>query len=126
MRVIDEAEYIRFARALAIVESSNNEKVWGDGKSLGALYQACGRWQMHPAFVWEYSPDEVELHDSWDEVFAKTLRNFYVERWAVMPHPERIAMEFHLGVAAVKEGKWAEGYAQDFAKAFYDLQPGAA
>lgn len=101
-------DYEKWRSALAMTESQNNPHAWGD-EGL-----AVGRWQMHPAFVWDFGPDDVTVRESWDALFMSTLLNFFTERGPVVKDPVRLAMEFHLGVAAVAAGKWDDAYAVRF------------
>lgn len=105
-------EFEKWRAALANTESNDNDRAWGD-EGL-----AVGRWQMHPAFVWDFGPDVVTVRESWDALFSATLRNFWDERSRVTPDGVKLAMEFHLGVTAVRDGQWDEPYAQRF-KGFY-------
>ncbi len=61
----------RFAAALALTESDDDQKAWGD-QGL-----AIGRWQMHPAFVAEWWPDDIAVGWSWDRLFHAALLKFY-------------------------------------------------
>lgn len=97
-----------WAHALAMVETGDNWRLWGDSG------QAMGRWQMHPSFLWEYGPDTVGLAVTYDDVCHQTLVNFFAERSRVCDDPIRLAMEFHLGVGAVAKGKWDDAYARRF------------
>ncbi len=120
------SNFEKFALALALTESDDNERAWGDDGGHGVNYLACGRWQMHPAFVWEFGPAQVQVLDSWNTVFKHTLFNFWMSRGAAGRSENQIAMEFHLGVAAVKEGRWAKGYDEDFTKHLLGLPTGSA
>jgi hypothetical protein len=116
----------KFALALGLTESAGNERAWGDPHNGGIWYRACGRWQMHPAFVWEFGPGQVGLDDSWDYVFQITLNNFYDARLRAGVSAYRMAMEFHLGVAAVKQGKTDTDYAERFNRHYLELPVGSA
>lgn len=108
----DTLEFNKWKAALAMTESTNNDRAWGD-EGL-----AVGRWQMHPAFVWDFGPDDVAVRESWDALFADTLLNFYATRAPHVPDPVKLAMEFHLGLHAVAEGQWDQVYADRF-QGFY-------
>ena len=106
-------DFDKFLNALAMTESNDDTKAWGD-EGL-----AVGRFQMHPAFVWDYGPDTVGVVWSWDHVFRETLRNFLAEREPIHNGDAvHIVMEFHLGVSAVSKGQWDKAYAERFAR-FY-------
>jgi hypothetical protein len=105
--------YAKWCTALALTESQNNQRAWGD-QGL-----ACGRWQMHPAFVWDYGPDNVAVRASWDDIFSAALAGFFQERAPITTDPVKLAMEFHLGVRAVSEGQWDAVYAARF-QSFYE------
>jgi hypothetical protein len=101
--------FAEWSAALAKTESNDNPKSWGD-EGL-----ACGRWQMHPAFVWQWMPKNVGVRWSWDHVFTACLEAFYhhymtVEKVAAL----RAAMIFHLGAAAVESGDWDAEYEKRF------------
>lgn len=103
--------YLKWRHALALVESGDDPN-----GSFGDAGQALGRWQMHPAFVWQWGPDEVGLSETWDQVCAAALLAFYTARSKESQSALYLAMEFHLGVEAVREGKWDEGYAESFTR----------
>ncbi|HVH78587.1 MAG TPA: hypothetical protein VM782_04300 [Stellaceae bacterium] len=127
-------EFERFAEALAKTESSDTEIAWGDPKEPqgstydhnlnparlipGRNFMACGRWQMHPAWYHDWVPLKVPVDASWDEMFRESLENFWNSGVGVGDDPLHIAMKFHLGVAAVRGGKWDQPYADRFAR-FY-------
>ena len=106
-------DFERFAKALALTESNDDPRAWGDHGV------AAGRWQMHPAFVDEWLPISMEVAESWDQLFHDTLENFYQVRTAKGVALDKLVMEFHLGVHAVAEGKSDADYAARFAK-FYE------
>jgi hypothetical protein len=101
-------DFERFASALAMTESNNNPQAFGDD---GLAY---GRWQMHPAFVDEWWPDDVGVDWSWDQLFINALLRFYDTRLQPGRSLIDVVMEFHLGVQAVKDGKWDKPYAERF------------
>lgn len=104
-------DYLKWRHALALVESGDNPHArFGDGG------QALGRWQMHPSFVWEWGPDEVGLRETWDQVCAAALLAFFTSRSKGAASALILAMEFHLGVRAVYEGEWDEGYGEAFTR----------
>jgi hypothetical protein len=105
-------DFEKFAYALALTESHNDPRAWGDDGV------AVGRWQMHPAFVDEFWPADLEVAESWDDLFRAVLREFYGKRQALNVPLPIMVMEFHLGVRAVAEGKRDANYAARFAK-FY-------
>lgn len=109
-------DFVKFAAALGATESTDNPHAWGD-EGL-----AVGRWQMHPAFVDDYYPDDViEVHDSWNTFFRKVLLQFVTRREAAGSDVMRAAMEFHLGVEAVRIGQWDAQYADRFSRAWAAL-----
>jgi hypothetical protein len=103
-------EFERFAAALALTESDNDQKAWGD-QGL-----AMGRWQMHPAFVDQWWPTNIEVDWSWDHLFHAALLRFYTARYVQGVTLETVVMEFHLGVQAVKEGRRDATYLARFGK----------
>lgn len=128
-------DFERFAEALAKTESSDTEIAWGDPKQPtmttydhsfnpaiarpGRNFMACGRWQMHPAWYHDWVPLKVPVEASWDEMFREALENFWNNGVGVGDSPLQIAMKFHLGVAAVREGKSDDAYAKRFVGFFY-------
>ena len=125
-------EFEHFAKALALTESEDVEVAWGDPKDSSGVFLfgtdgksahksgrnllACGRWQMHPAFVWDFRPEPIHLYSSWDEVFHQVLSNFYQRRRSAHPSIYHLAMEFHLGITAVAHGASDEAYVKRFIK----------
>lgn len=107
-------DFDKFAHALALTESDDNEHVWGDNGV------AVGRWQMHPAFVAEWTPLHLEVAESWDGLFRDTLKHFYEVRTAKGVTGTKLAMEFHLGVRAVAIGRWDTPYQLRFEE-FYNM-----
>lgn len=103
-------DFERWAKALAQVESGEKDSAWGDHGF------ACGCWQMHPAFVHDYMPEhETDWRCSWHTLFVRTLHNFWFRQGGVVGiNPLTLAMRFHLGVSAVKEGQWDQAYAERF------------
>jgi hypothetical protein len=83
----------QFLKALALVESKDNPEAWGDGG------QAMGRWQVHPARLWQelvLNNQHPTLDDTWDQVVARVLRNIFM-RFYPMREPAAIAMYWHRG-----------------------------
>jgi hypothetical protein len=60
----------KFAHTLALTESFDDPEAWGD------YGQACGRWQMHPAFYAQWHGEAV-LGETWDEEFKVALKRFW-------------------------------------------------
>lgn len=127
-------DFERFAEALAKTESEDSELAWGDPKEPkglsfvtvgthqsrvgGAKWMAMGRWQIHPAWYHDWVPLKVPVEASWDEMFREALENFWNNGIGVGDEPLRIAMRFHLGVAAVRDGHWDVPYGLRF-QGFY-------
>jgi hypothetical protein len=101
----------QFLDALAQVESSNNDREWGDGG------RAMGRWQVHPDRLWSEARKahlEPQLGETWDQFVGRVvgaMYNFFATRWA----PREIAMYWHVG-HFVRDGHpdWDLAYAQKF------------
>jgi hypothetical protein len=98
----------RFEKALALVESNDNPEAWGDHG------QAMGRWQVHPAIVWEYGPESVPLNATWDWVCQQTVEPFFRDRMAVHGNIGIAEMEWNKGISAVKAGVWDIDRAKKF------------
>ena len=127
-------DFERFAEALAKTESNDSEVAWGDPKNPGGRemvhaingtlnihgndFMAMGRWQIHPAWYHDWVPLKVPVEASWDEMFREALENFWNNSIGVGDDPLRIAMKFHLGVAAVRDGHWDVPYGLRF-QGFY-------
>src|SRR5260370_36671493 len=107
------AGFDRCAAALALTESDDDQKAWGD-QGL-----AIGRWQMHPAFVAEWWPDDIAVGWSWDRLFHAALLKFYDARYVAGVTLSQVVMEFHLGVQAVKDGRSDAHYLAQVEE-FYD------
>jgi hypothetical protein len=101
-------DFERFSKALALTESNDDSKAWGDSGL------ACGRWQMHPAWAFDWWPKHVGVLWSWDTLFRTMLQSFYLAKSAERHAVTMIAMEFHLGAAAVKNGAWDAPYLARF------------
>lgn len=92
-----------------MTETGNNVQAWGDDG------QAVGRWQEHPSFIQEWAG-----HITWgldwtvDQVCRTALLSFFLERGKVVTDPVHLAMEFHLGVEGVADGRWDQRYAMKF------------
>lgn len=128
-------EFERFARALALTETNDNEVAWGDPKGhfwpsdprtpglkvedQGRDFMAAGRWQMHPAWYAEWADPAVEVSWSWDEAFKAALRRFYEAYEKPFVPWFRRAMIFHLGATAVARGDWDRKYEYRF-QGFWD------
>lgn len=96
--------FTRWAEVLAKTESDNNWRATGD------TGLAFGRWQMHPAFFFDYFPGRPGVEESWDTWFGKALVAFYTRRMKIHGDERKAAMEFHLGVFAVEQGEWDAKY----------------
>lgn len=125
-------DFERFAEALAKTESEDSEIAWGDPKepkgstnldwlwgghsARGANFMAMGRWQIHPAWYHDWLDPELPVGASWDEAFRRALERFWNYFKALGRGALAIAMSFHLGVDAAKEGKWDDNYADRFTR----------
>jgi hypothetical protein len=72
MSTRESIDYPDFAWALGQAESKFNLEAWGDGG------RACGAYQMHPAFVWQWGPDVVPVGWNWADLFDTCLENFWL------------------------------------------------
>ena len=104
----------RFLWTLGMTESKNNDEAWGDKNDNG--YQAMGRWQVHPSWLWTWSRTcniQPTLVDSWDSFVERVLENFV--RYHSELNAHEIAMTFHLG-HIVREGapEWDIAYYDRF------------
>ena len=128
-------EFERFAEALAKTESGDLELAWGDPKehkgtspivtgghgsfALGRNFMAMGRWQCHAAWYHDWLDPDLPVGASWDEAFRRALERFWNYFKALGDQVIKIAMSFHLGVEAVKEGRWDADYGQRFQGFYY-------
>jgi hypothetical protein len=83
----------QFLDALAQVESSNNDRAWGDGD------RAVGRWQVHIDRLWSEARTyglEPKLGERFNDFVRRVLTAIY-NHWAEMHAPFEIAMYWHLG-----------------------------
>jgi hypothetical protein len=108
-------DFERFAKALALTESTDNPRAWGD-EGL-----ACGRWQIHPAWLDTYWPDDIGVAWSWDQLFRAALLRFWGEMRTKALSPEIMAMTFHLGHVPIPPGDWDEKYGERFANWYAKL-----
>ena len=109
-----------WAAALGEVESNNKPFSFGDDGL------AMGRYQIHPAFMFQWFPkDKLAVRLSWDNAFMLALGKFFDHYSANLPTftsgPAEtaspallLAMMFHLGVEGVHQGQWDTNYAQRF------------
>ena|SRR5208337_3133355 len=105
----------QFLEALAVVESSNNPRAWGDfltaaGSPMPAdtndthtgcqcCPRAMGRWQVHPDRVWSESRLRrvaPNLGETWDSWIGRILTVIFNVLYPVVL-PVSIAMYWHLG-----------------------------
>ncbi len=107
----------QFSHALGITESRGDPKAWGDDTHGTRHALAMGRWQVHPAWVWDHTdnpeakPAELESWDAWIE----RLVEIFAARWLPLIPPVEIAMWFHLGHRVEQnETGWDSEYAQRF------------
>jgi hypothetical protein len=108
-------EFLRFEQALALTESDDDQKAWGD-QGL-----AMGRWQMHVAFVDEWWPDDIGVDWSWDHLFAAALQRFYSAKFAAGVTLQHMVMQFHLGEKAQLRGDHDDVYWTRFVKFYNQL-----
>lgn len=83
----------QFLKALAVTESNDDPEAWGDGG------QAMGRWQVHPARLWQEMHTYTltpTLTETWDQLIARVLRAMYA-RLTPQYDAVGIAMYWHLG-----------------------------
>ena len=83
----------QFLKALAVVESHDDPEAWGDGG------QAMGRWQVHPARLWQEMHANTiapRLGETWDQLVGRTLRAMAMKLWEKYS-AVAIAMYWHLG-----------------------------
>lgn len=84
-----------FLAVLAVTESRNDWRAWGDDGL------ACGRYQAHPSFYASWSPRPVDfggVERSWDWCFEWAARRFFRACRFDKPAASlgQIAMAYHL------------------------------
>ena len=112
----------RFVTALAITESADQPRAWGDDGL------ACGRWQQHPSFYATWGPPRGwfrKQEKSWDWAYETAVRRFFRAAWSDeriadlidQVRINKVAMAYHLHGSLVFVG-WDEPYAARFARAW--------
>ena len=101
----------QFLKALAVTESNDDPEAWGDGG------QAMGRWQVHPARLWQDMHTHgitPTLSDTWDQLVARVLRAMYAAyEWQL--NTVVIAMYWHKGHFVIAgQPEWDATYAARF------------
>lgn len=101
----------QFLKALAVVESSDDPEAWGDNG------QAMGRWQVHPARLWQEAhlyQATPNLRETWDQLVARILRAMFTHLIESF-EPDQIAMYWHVGhMTNVGTDDWDTKYAARF------------
>jgi hypothetical protein len=93
-----------FAKLLAQVESNNNPTAWGDRG------QAMGRFQVHPAWMWDWA-DQPRINMTWDEWAEAAVFAFFDAHPGL--NPRLLMMQFHIGHAVTPTGsEWDDAYAK--------------
>lgn len=104
----------QFALALAICESQNDDRAYGDdGLALTA-------WQVHPAWVYDRMHTRniiPQVRESWRSWVMRMVEDFFEVRSSSLD-PLHIAMTFHLGHQATEDAPdWDRAYAARFVAA---------
>ena len=107
-------DYDKWKRALALTESQDNPRAWGDERTISGNPLAVGRWQMHPAFVDEWWKDSVDVEEltTWDDLLEQCLKAFFDALADKANGPTQLAMWFHLH--GNMGAGWDAVYAQRF------------
>jgi hypothetical protein len=111
-----------FATAIGSIESGNNPLTWGDWTGTPYLPQAVGRYQLHPAWMWEWAarlnilPTVDDTLDSWQTRLVEGFFTFNVARGL---DPVACAVFLHLGhIAQPTDPDWNDqNYPQKFERA---------
>jgi len=110
-------EFDRFKRALALTETKDCPTAWGDEG------RACGRWQMHVDFCFDYRPGGVVVGETWDEYFDDCLKCFWLRHRGEADSMLAMAAIFHLGHWAWKRGDHDDEYLERFQRNWAALAP---
>lgn len=103
----------QFLKALAITESNDNPAAWGD-QGL-----AMGRWQVHPAWVWDHLCKTglfPAVRESWNSWIERGIM-YFVQLYSVRFTPRELAMSFHLGhLSHLGDRDWDTAYDARFVR----------
>lgn len=106
-----------FLHALAMTETVSHAEAWGDYDST-MLPLAMGRWQFHPARLYELATKHnlpPTTKDSWDSWARRVETAEFIARTAEGRTPLEIAMDHHLGHwGDPKSNDWDAHYAKRF------------
>lgn len=83
----------QFSHVLGLVESSGNEYAWGDSG------RALGRFQVHPAWLFEAATRyaiQPTVDDTWDIFVERVVLAFFASN-IINSNPLKVAMHFHRG-----------------------------
>ena len=103
-----------FARVLAEIESGGKPDAVGDGG------QAITSFQVHPAWVYEWSRAlriVPQLHQTWESYIRAIVITFF-QHQIQLRTPASVAMAFHVGhITCPENSDWDAAYASRFAAA---------
>ena len=107
----------QFTKALGLTESQGKIEQWGDDTHGTKPPLAMGRFQIHPAWLWDHTrteeakPADLESWDSWIE---RLITAFYRKYHVALPD-DILAMWFHLGHRSYTDSTdWDSKYAERF------------
>lgn len=107
----------QFLYCLGMTETVSHAEAWGDYDTTN-LPQAMGRWQFHPARLYELATKHnipPTTKDSWDSWARKVETAEFVARTAEGHEPILIAMDHHKGHWCEPTDKdWDAHYAKRF------------
>lgn len=101
-------EFQKFKIVLALTETKDQPEKFGDAG------RACGRWQMHPEFFFDFFPGRPRPGSTWDEWFEPALQGFWLHYRARYPNVFMLAEIFHLGWRAWERGDHDAEYSARF------------
>lgn len=103
----------QFLDALAMTESGQNAKAWGDNG------RAVGRYQVHPDWLWSWAKHyslQPKVNETWDDFITRVVYIFALDHLS-KAEAVRVAMYFHLGHPSLPtSGDWDADYANRFSQ----------
>ena len=101
----------QFLDALAMTESGEDAKAWGDNG------RAVGRFQVHPDWLWTWAKHyglQPNLDETWDSFITRVVIAFATDHLSYLSQVE-VAMYFHLGHKTIPAHyDWDADYAKRF------------
>lgn len=107
----------QFTQILGLTETNGKIEEWGDDTHGTKPPLAMGRWQIHPAWLWDHTRlqgAKPDVLDSWDTWIGKLVGDFFAD-FADYITAVRLAMWFHVGHLTTDQlPDWDKAYAARF------------